>query len=115
MTKSVPEPAGERSRSRGIKVVSFRSNLMRMRTTVGIFDNAWNQDNAVEQLVGAEFEGTVYDEVIVEGEAGMDGGSLVFGQDSVAAMLCGSVESESRPKRKARTQRQTAERSYENR
>ena len=87
---------------------------MRMTTTVGIFDNARNQDNAVERLVGAGFEGTVYDEAIVEGEAGKDGGSLVFGQDSVAAMLCGSVESESRPKRKSRTQ-QTAERSYENR
>lgn len=95
--------------------MSFPSNLMRMTTTVRIFDIARNQDSAVERLVGTGFEGTVYDEVIVEGEAGKDGGSLVSGQDSVAAMLCGSVESESRPTRKARTQRQTAERSYENR
>jgi hypothetical protein len=95
--------------------VSFSSNLVRMTNIVGIFDNARNQDNAVDRLVGAGSEGTVYDEVIVEGEAGKDGGSLVFGSGYAAAMLCGSVESESRPKRKARAQRQTAERSWENR
>jgi hypothetical protein len=52
---------------------------MRMTTTVRILDIARNQDNAVERLVGTGCEGTVYDKVVVEGEAGKDGGSLVFG------------------------------------
>jgi len=88
---------------------------MRTTTMVGIFDKARNLDKAIERLARAGFEGTVYDEVIVEGEAGNDGGSLVFAPGYAPAMLWGSAEPESRPKRKARTQRQTAERSYENR
>ena len=36
-----------------------------MTTVVGIFDDAWNVEKAIEQLAAAGFEDTVYDEAIV--------------------------------------------------
>jgi hypothetical protein len=37
---------------------------------VGIFDNAWDMDQAVERLAAAGFDDTVYDEAIVKEEPG---------------------------------------------
>jgi hypothetical protein len=37
---------------------------------IGIFDNAWAMDQAVEQLAAAGFDDTVYDEAIVKEEPG---------------------------------------------
>jgi hypothetical protein len=90
---------GGASRRSGIKVVSFPSNLVTMTTIVGVFDNARNLDKAVERLARAGFEDTLYDEAIVEGEAGNGGGSLVFAPGYAAAMVWGTAEPESRPKR----------------
>ena len=37
---------------------------------IGIFDNAWDMDQAVERLAAAGFDDTVYDEAIVKEEPG---------------------------------------------
>jgi hypothetical protein len=37
-----------------------------MTTIVGIFDDAWNVEKAIEQLAAAGFEDTVYDEAILQ-------------------------------------------------
>jgi len=47
-------------------------------TIVGIFDNARDLDKAVERLARAGFDDAVYDEALVEGEAGNGGGPVVF-------------------------------------
>jgi hypothetical protein len=71
-----------------------------MTTIVGIFDNARDLDKAVERLARAGFEDTVYDEVIVEGEAGSSGGGpMVFAPGYAPAMVWGRPEPEARPKR----------------
>jgi hypothetical protein len=70
-----------------------------MTTIVGIFDNARDLDKAVERLARAGFEDTVYDEAIVEGEAGKRAGPMVFAPGYAPAMVWGSAEPESRPKR----------------
>ena len=44
-----------------------------MTTIVGIFDDAWNVEKAVEQLAAAGFEDTVYDEAIVAEQPGSAG------------------------------------------
>ena len=44
-----------------------------MTTIVGIFDDAWNVEKAVDQLAGAGFEDTVYDEAIVAEQPGSAG------------------------------------------
>jgi hypothetical protein len=36
-----------------------------MTTIVGIFDDAWNVEKAIEQLAAAGFEDTVFDEAIL--------------------------------------------------
>jgi hypothetical protein len=49
-----------------------------MTTIVGIFDNAWDLEKAVERLARAGFEDTVYDEASVSGEPGGTAGPAVF-------------------------------------
>jgi hypothetical protein len=44
-----------------------------MTTIVGIFDDAWNVERAIEQLAAAEFEDTVFDEAIVTEQPGSAG------------------------------------------
>lgn len=44
-----------------------------MTTIVGIFDDAWNVENAIEQLAAAGFEDTVFDEAIVAEQPGSAG------------------------------------------
>ena len=70
-----------------------------MATIVGIFDNAWDLDKAVERLARGGFEDTVYDEAIVAEEAGNGGGSVVFAPGYAPAMVWGSAEPKSLPKR----------------
>jgi hypothetical protein len=48
-----------------------------MTTIVGIFDDAWNVEKAVEQVAAAGFEDTVYDEAIVAEQPG-SAGALPF-------------------------------------
>jgi hypothetical protein len=48
-----------------------------MTTIVGIFDNAFDLEKAVERLARSGFEDTVYDEAIVGGEPG-GGAPTVF-------------------------------------
>ncbi len=80
------------------RVVPLRFK-MAMTTIVGIFDNARGLDKAVERLALAGLEDTVYDEAIVEGEAGNGGGPVVFAPGYAPAMVWRSAEPESRPKR----------------
>jgi hypothetical protein len=44
-----------------------------MTTIVGIFDDAWNVEKAIEQLAAAGFEDTVFDEAIVAEQPGSAG------------------------------------------
>jgi hypothetical protein len=44
-----------------------------MTTIVGIFDDAWNVEKAIEQLAAAGFEDTVLDEAIVAEQPGSAG------------------------------------------
>jgi hypothetical protein len=44
-----------------------------MTTIVGIFDDAWNVEKAIEQLAAAGFEDTVYDEAILAEQPGSAG------------------------------------------
>jgi hypothetical protein len=44
-----------------------------MTTIVGIFDDAWNVEKAIEQLAAAGFEDTVFDEAIVTEQPGSSG------------------------------------------
>jgi hypothetical protein len=44
-----------------------------MTTIVGIFDDAWNVEKAIERLAVAGFEDTIYDEAIVAEQPGSAG------------------------------------------
>jgi hypothetical protein len=81
-----------------------------MTTIVGIFDNTQDLDKAVERLARAGFEDTVYDEVIVEGQAGSSGsGPVVFAPGYAPAMVWGRAKPEARPKRAEHAQHAVVE------
>ena len=70
---------------------------MQMTKIVAIFDNARELDKAVEQLVRAGFEDTVYDEAIVAEEPS-NAGMVVFAPGYAPVMVWGSAEPALKPK-----------------
>jgi hypothetical protein len=61
-----------------------------MTTIVGIFDDTWNVEKAVERLAAAGFEDTVYDEAIVAEQPGSAGAIPTRAPGSAPEMVLGS-------------------------
>jgi hypothetical protein len=61
-----------------------------MTTIIGIFDDAWNVEKAIEQLTAAGFEDAVFDEAIVAEQPGSAGAIPFRAPGSGPEMVLGS-------------------------